>query len=197
MTDKRTFSVLVVSSGEKFNLALKDVLTPDRFDTVHIESSVGAARRRLIDSSYDIIIVNSPLQDEFGADFALDMARDSGSGVLLCVKSEFFDEISDKVSDYGILTVAKPTTRQTLNQSLRLLCATNERLHKIKKENASFEEKIREIKLTNRAKLLLMENLSMSENEAHKYIEREAMNTRHTKAEVAETIISQYTGGAS
>ena len=186
MTDKRTFSVLVVSSGEKFNLALKDVLTPDRFDTVQIESSVGAARRRLIDSSYDIIIVNSPLQDEFGADFALDMARDSGSGVLLCVKSEFFDEISDKVSDYGILTVAKPTTRQTLNQSLRLLCATNERLHKIRKENASFEEKIREIKLTNRAKLLLMENLSMSENEAHKYIEREAMNTRHTKAEGAE-----------
>ena len=51
MTDKRTFSVLVVSSGEKFNLALKDVLTPDRFDTVQIESSVGAARRRLIDSS--------------------------------------------------------------------------------------------------------------------------------------------------
>ena len=197
MTDKRTFSVLVVSSGEKFNLALKDVLTPDRFDNVHIESSVGSARRDLIDRSYDIVIVNSPLTDEFGADFALDLARDSGSGVLLCVKSEFFDEISDKVSDYGILTVAKPTTRQTLTQSLRLLCATNERLHKIKKENASFEEKIREIKLTNRAKLLLMENLSMSENEAHKYIEREAMNTRHTKAEVAETIISQYTGGAS
>ena len=197
MTDKRTFSVLVVSSGEKFNLALKDVLTPDRFDNVHIESSVGSARRDLIDRSYDIVIVNSPLTDEFGADFALDLARDSGSGVLLCVKSEFFDEISDKVSDYGILTVAKPTTRQTLTQSLRLLCATNERLHKIKKENASFEEKIREIKLVNRAKLLLMENESLSENDAHKFIEREAMNMRQTRAEIAEKIIRQYTGGAS
>ena len=197
MTDRRTFSVLVASSGEKFNLALKDVLTPDRFDTVHIESSVGAARRRLNDCSYDIVIVNTPLTDEFGADFAIDTANGSGSGVLLCVKSEFFDEISDKVSDFGILTVAKPTTRQTLTQSLRLLCATNERLHKIKKENASFEEKIREIKLVNRAKLLLMENESLSENDAHKFIEREAMNNRLPRAEIAEVIISQYTGGAS
>ena len=57
--------------------------------------------------------------------------------------------------------------------------------------NAS-EEKIKEIRLVNRAKWLLIECLSMTEPEAHRYIEKQAMDLRISKREAAENIIRTY-----
>ena len=49
-----------------------------------------------------------------------------------------------------------------------------------------------EIQLINRAKLLLIEKLGKSESEAHRFIEKQAMDLRKTKKEVAESIIGTY-----
>ncbi len=44
----------------------------------------------------------------------------------------------------------------------------------------------------NRAKWLLIECLSMAEPDAHRYIEKQAMDLRITKREAAENIIKTY-----
>ena len=62
----------------------------------------------------------------------------------------------------------------------------------MEKKNASVEEKIEEIRIVNRAKCLLIEQLKMTEPEAHRYIEKQAMDTRLSKREVAEHIIRTY-----
>ncbi len=49
-----------------------------------------------------------------------------------------------------------------------------------------------EIRLVNRAKWILIDVLGMSENDAHRYIEKQAMDRCVTKAEVARGIISTY-----
>ena len=49
-----------------------------------------------------------------------------------------------------------------------------------------------EIRLINRAKMLLMQNLSMTEENAHKYIEKEAMNRCVKKILIAEEVIKSY-----
>ena len=54
------------------------------------------------------------------------------------------------------------------------------------------EEKIKEIRLVNRAKWLLIECLRMTEAEAHRYIEKQAMDLRISKREAAENIIKTY-----
>ena len=54
------------------------------------------------------------------------------------------------------------------------------------------QEKMTDIRTINRAKWLLIENLNMSENDAHRYIEKQAMDTRSTRREVAEGIIRTY-----
>lgn len=60
------------------------------------------------------------------------------------------------------------------------------------KESAKLEKKLEDMKLVSRAKLLLITNLGISEESAHKYIEKEAMDSRLTRVEVAQTIIKQY-----
>ena len=57
---------------------------------------------------------------------------------------------------------------------------------------SSLESKMREIRLVNRAKLLLVERLSMTEEEAHHFIEKQAMDSCVKKSEIAENIIKTY-----
>ena len=56
----------------------------------------------------------------------------------------------------------------------------------------TIEEKMEEIRLVNRAKWLLIECLSMTEADAHRYIEKTAMDTGSKRREVAESIIRTY-----
>ncbi len=192
MNSKGTFSVLIVSAAAKFNQVLTEIMLPDEYDA-QIAGNVGEGRRLLLERDFDIVVVNTPLPDEFGVNFAIDTADSSGSGVLLCVNAEFYEEVSSKSEDYGVLTISKPTSRAVVKQSLQLIKATRRRLVKMEQKNASFEEKLAEIKTVNRAKWLLIDVLNMSEKEAHRYIEKLAMDTRRSKIDVASEIIKEYT----
>ena len=52
--------------------------------------------------------------------------------------------------------------------------------------------KIEDIRLTAKAKYLLMIYENKTEEQAHKYIERQAMNQRRQKKEIAKEIIDYY-----
>ena len=56
----------------------------------------------------------------------------------------------------------------------------------------TLQEKMEEIRLVNRAKWLLIEELKMTEQEAHRYIEKQAMDRCVTRRAVAEQILSIY-----
>ena len=48
------------------------------------------------------------------------------------------------------------------------------------------------MRLINRAKCTLIEYLKFTEPQAHRYIEKQAMNNRQTRREVAEKILKTY-----
>ena len=49
-----------------------------------------------------------------------------------------------------------------------------------------------EIRLVNRAKWVLIDQLRMTEQEAHRYIEKQAMDRCVTRRAVAESILATY-----
>ena len=186
------YSVLMVSSSEKFNQSLFDLLPRNRYEPVAVASDVADARRRLLEGRYDIVIINAPLPDDFGTRLALDICRDSAMGVLLLVKTEHYPDINARVSLSGVLVVPKPTSAQLITQSLTLLCGTRERLRRMEQKAVSIEEKMEEIRMINRAKWLLIEKLNMTEKEAHRHIEKQAMDHGVTRRAIAEKILEDY-----
>ena len=66
------------------------------------------------------------------------------------------------------------------------------RLGALQRENRQLKDKIEEIRLTDRAKCLLIEFERLSETEAHRYIEKRAMDLRAPKITVAREIIRRY-----
>ena len=49
-----------------------------------------------------------------------------------------------------------------------------------------------EIRLVDRAKCILIQYLDMTEKEAHRHIEKLAMDKRKTRREIAESILRSY-----
>lgn len=189
---ERRYSVLLVSSSSKFNESMLALLPESRFYPVAAVSDVSSARRRLLENKYDIVIINAPLPDDFGTRLALNICDNSGTAVLLFVKAEHYPDINGRVSPFGVLVLPKPASSQTVSQSLQLLCGTRERLRRMEQKTASIEEKMEEIRIINRAKLLLMEQLKMTEKEAHRFIEKQAMDRCVTRITIAQSILSTY-----
>ncbi|MBQ7499949.1 MAG: ANTAR domain-containing protein [Clostridia bacterium] len=190
--EKNIYSVLVVSSSNKLNESLETVLPDDEYDPVIITDNAGKAKRLLLEREFDIVMINAPLPDEYGLGLARDLSQTSASGILLLVGSGEYPDIYADLSPQGVLVISKPTSREFLTQSMRLLCGTRQRLMAMEKKTATIEEKMEEIRLVNRAKWLLIENLKMTEKEAHRYIEKRAMDRCVTKRSIAESIISMY-----
>ena len=189
----QSYAVLIVSASEKFNTATGSLLPVNEYWPVKTAKSVSEARRMLVDQSFDIVMINAPLPDDFGIALATDICDSTDTGVLLFVRSELYDDVYYKVVEHGVFCISKPTSSQLVAQNLRVMCAARERLRMQEAKRATVEQKIEEIRLVNRAKWLLIENLSMTEDQAQHFIEKEAMDSRAGKRQVAESIIRSYT----
>lgn len=189
---EQIYSVLLVSAAEKFNSSITALLPEGRYSPIHIADSAAAARRKVLEHSYDLILINTPLPDEFGNELALEFCQNSGVGLLLFVRAEHYDDVFSRVTEYGVLTVQKPTSGQTVVQSVRLLCATRQRLKRMEKKTATMEEKMAEIRLINRAKWQLIADTGMTEEQAHRYIEKQAMDRCVTRRVIAEELLTEY-----
>ena len=191
MKESSVYSVLVVSPAGRGADFLASVFDAPTFDPVVNASSAGEARRLLSSEQYDLIAVNSPLPDETGIDFCIDAAQ-GPSGVMLFVKNDIYEIVSSQCTREGLFVIPKPNTQRNVAQSVTLLCAICERLRKYEKKTRTLREKMDSIRIVNRAKWLLIERLGMTEQDAHGYIEKEAMNRRRTSREIAEEIIRMY-----
>lgn len=188
---KNIYKVLVAGTNDKTFALLQTLLPGSSYDPPLRAGSAGEAKRMALDYAVDIAILNAPMRDEFGTQLALNLARDN-VGVLLLVPGESLDGVRDQVEDEGVMTLSKPLTRQTLEMGLHMITALRGKLLQMDRRNRALQEKMTDIRTVNRAKWLLIEQLRMTESEAHFYIERQAMDTRLSRREVAENIIRSY-----
>ncbi len=189
--EERIYSVLLVSAAPQLNAALQAMLPPGVFAPVRTVTDLSAAGRALEARRFDIVIVNSPLPEAPGVRFAEEAASRAGTVALLLTPAERYEEITDRASRCGVFTLAKPTSRQTLQTALGWLVSARERLRRTETKTLTLEEKMEEIRLVNRAKWLLIERRGMDEPAAHRYIEKQAMDRCVSRRAVAEELLAE------
>ena len=96
------------------------------------------------------------------------------------------------MSEQGVLLISKPFSSTLFLQAVHMAAASNHRLMRLRQENARMQEKIAQIRLVSHAKCCLVEREQMTEAEAHRYIEKQAMDTRRDRAEIAQEILDSY-----
>lgn len=185
-------NVLVVSSSDKGKDFLAEFLVAQDFTKITTVKSGGEARRLLNQNEFELVVINAPLKDESGEELSLMVTDISMAGVILIVKSEIADDVSAKVEDYGVFVLPKPLSRIMFFQALKLMGASRRRILGLQHENVQLQQKIEDIRLVDRAKCALIQYLNLTEPQAHRYIEKQAMDRRISKKEVAEGILNTY-----
>ena len=181
-------TVLVVTKDNKISSQVSAMLVAPLFDT-QIVSDFNEARRICSERNFNIILVD--FADGEGTDFAIDIS-DSTSTTLLLTPTQFFEQISYKVEGYGILTITSPFDQFYFYNMIKVAIAVQYKVQVLSSQTTKLKVKMEEIRVVNRAKMLLMQNLNMTEADAHRYIEKEAMDRCITKTAVAEQVISTY-----
>ena len=143
MLSKRT---LILSGSEKGLDVLTDFLKKCGFQSISVLTSGSEARRHLSQTNleYELILINTPLKDEFGHQLALKLAKTTCAGVLLICKNEIAEEMTNKTIDYGIFVISKPLNKTVLHQAIRLSAAMNARMLLMKQDYKKLQNKLEE-----------------------------------------------------
>ena len=189
--DPRTYSVLIVSGTDKFTAEVRRAASGRRISGTEALASASSARRRLIERDVDIVVICCPLPDEFGHELAMDIAGQSAASVIVSVPQEVYGMVLDNVTDHGIQVLARPSTGNELERALRFAAAIQDKVGIYREKLSETAARLEETRAVSRAKLLLMQERGMTEDEAHRYIGREAMNSGVSRRRAAERIMDE------
>ncbi len=182
-------SILIVSADPQFDAFVKKAATG--FLTIDQRKSAALARRCILEKDYDIVVINAPLPDETGEELVLDIAERSSCSVLISVPRDLFEDLSERMIDRGILVLSKPLESGLLIKSVRFLTAVQGNMKKMQKNLLNMEEKMEELRIVSKAKVLLVEKKKMTEEEAHRYIGKHAMDRGVSRKRIAEGILEE------
>lgn len=184
-------NILIMGKTDDICESISQLLLSLNCDNITTFTS-GAVARGVDIARFDHVIVSTPLADEFGLDFVAEISGNTKNGVVVLAKREIADEVQKKLKFTGALVLARPFNKALLFQTLKFAEVARGNMQKLEAENRQLTKQISDIKLINRAKSVLMQYLNLTEEQAHRHIQKQAMDLRRTQTSIAEEILRTY-----
>ncbi len=182
---------LLISGSEKGVEDVSAFLRQSGCGNVTVVFNSGEARRLVTQCRFELIVLNTPLRDEFGVEMAHHLSVATTAGIILICKGELVEEMAQRMGENGVVCLGKPLSKTALRLAIRTASSFHHRLETLSLENQKLRAKLEENRVVSRAKLMLIIAEGISEEEAHHQIEKRAMDTRRPKREIAEGIIRE------
>ena len=160
---------LIISHSVQSAEALSQLLKIEYFTQISIADNSKTAKKLVENDEFDLICINAPLAEESGIELSMHFARVTRSSVVIIVPQKNADDVND-----------------ALTECFRMRMLT------VNEENEKLRHIVEDMKIINRAKLLLITCLNMTEQEAHRYLEKQAMDMRMSKMQIAMQVIKTY-----
>ena len=184
-------NILMAGKTEEICDSIAQLLLELDCDNISIFTS-GTIIRGVDISKFDSVIISTPLSDEFGLDLVADIAKDTKNGVVVLAKREIADEVQKKIRFTGAFVLPRPFNKALLIQTIKLAEVAHIGMAKLEEENRQLSQQLSDMKIVNRAKSMLMQYLNLTEEQAHRHIQKQAMDLRKTQRAVAEDILKTY-----
>ena len=173
-TSLHTVHALLVSGSEAQTQRISALLTRARIVPFNHAAGARQALEQFDAGGIDGVLIAEPIAGSSGQELALQLKKRHCMAVLLLAAPEHADAAAALLEQSGVLTAVRIQLEQMQHKTEKL------------------EAKVADIRIINRAKLLLVQHLQMTETEAHKYIEKQAMDTSMRRRTIAENIIRTY-----
>lgn len=191
-TSLHTVRALLVSSSEAQTQRISALLTRARIVPFDHAGSAQQALEQFDAGGIDGVLIAEPIAGSSGRELALQLKKRHCMAVLLLAAPEHADAAAALLEQSGVLVLPNDAPESLIVQTIRLLTAVRIQLEQMQHKTEKLEAKVADIRIINRAKLLLVQHLQMTETEAHKYIEKQAMDTSMRRRTIAENIIRTY-----
>ncbi len=109
---------LIVSAGASSNEYISARLTELGYTRPHHRPSGAEARRRMLESDFELIVVNAPLPDEFGHELCASAVEKTDAGVVLLAKAAAAEQLLAPMSEQGVLLLSKPFSNTLFLQAI-------------------------------------------------------------------------------
>lgn len=184
-------NVLIAGKTEEICDSIAQLLIELDCDNISTFTS-GAIIRGVDISKFDSVIISTPLSDEFGLDLVADISKDAKNGIVVLAKREIADEVQKKIRFTGAFVLPRPFNKALLIQTIKLAEIAHIGMAKLEEKNRQLTQQLSDMKIVNRAKSMLMQYLNLTEEQAHRHIQKQAMDLRKTQRAVAEDILKTY-----
>ena len=191
-TSLHTVRALLVSSSEAQTQRISALLTRAHIVPFDHAGSARQALEQFDAGGIDGVLIAEPIAGSSGRELALQLKKRHCMAVLLLAEPENAYTDAALLEQSGVLVLPNDAPESLIVQTIRLLTAVRIQLEQMQHKTEKLEAKVADIRIINRAKLLLVQHLQMTETEAHKYIEKQAMDTSMRRRTIAENIIRTY-----
>jgi response regulator NasT len=183
---------LLISHSEKSAVSLSELLRTEQYTQIVVSNTAQYAKQLAGEDEFDLICINAPLVEESGIELSQHFASTTRACVVIIVSQKNADDVNDILTEHGVLVIAKPINKHLFHHYLQFTECFKQRMLRVTEENEKLKHIVEDMKIINRAKFLLISCLGMSELQAHRYLEKQAMDLRISKQQVAKQVINTY-----
>ena len=189
LTD-RIGAILVIAAKPRIQSSVRSALTA-KYGRVLTAETVQEARRAVEREKIALMVIFSPLKDEEEIPRLFDMADRRGIAAGYIVGREIYGETAYRLEGRNVFVVAYPLQMDQVLQIVSFLYQVQKRFWLVLSEQERLQRQVQDIQIVCRVKCLLVEKREMTEEEAHHFIEQEAMNSGLSKREAALKILKE------
>lgn len=181
--------ILIAAGTEKTCMTYAGMLGEKDYDITAVTTA--SEVRTLDPDQFSVFFVSLPLADESGIKLLDELAGKAEVPICAVVRSDIPEHAYNRLLKDNAYILKRPVSRSNLLLAAELLSSFYGKSAGMRARISELERKNDEIRLMSRAKLVLIETRGMSENDAHRYILRTAMNSQSSIDEVCREIISE------
>ncbi|MHC1747060.1 MAG: ANTAR domain-containing response regulator [Cellulosilyticaceae bacterium] len=145
--------------------------------------------RRLSTHNIDLVILEPSLKGVVLKEIVSVILKNYRIPVIVLANDAESGYFYDLTGEFGFACIQKPLSKQALLQSIVLLINSMQAIKKLQAKVNTLEKKLENKDIILKAKEYLMTIEQMSENEAHRYIQKESMDRKITKEQMAKEIL--------
>lgn len=185
----RHCKILIADDEKPVAAGLQGQLEALGYDVVAVvddgQRAIDVCRRTLP----DVVLMDIEMPGLDGLSAAHQIARDPGTPVIILTAHGHPNLVEQAVQEGVVQYLLKPVTTPSLHAAIQTAVAASREMKVLRENVNTLETTLRERKLIERAKGILMTRRGLSEPEAFRFLQRQSQDRRMPMAKLAESIV--------
>ena len=190
--DQEPTRVLIAEDEALIRLDLKEMLQEEGFDVVAEVADGASAVRLTRELKPDLVILDVKMPVMDGIQAAEEIAKDRLAAILILTAFSQRDLVEKARRAGAMAYLVKPFQKHDLLPAVEIAAGRFREMSGLEDTVDDLQGRLEARKLVEKAKGLLQENEDLSEAEAFRWVQKQAMQRRLTMKQVAEQVIDKY-----